>query len=266
MTAVIKKINKNIERMHAKSVVTLPSGRYAFRYPAKSTTPNNAETSVIPRMSGQALVSASPQMLTPILRKPGDFLVIAVIAPTAELVIEIVARSRDALDRANIEVVRLEKQATAPRSLKGKPISLLSRGEQIEPVLLSAVINNEPVVAPSPIAWLADPEKRQRVQAIRIDWAEKPDQIDIEYAVTFEESGTFRTVSSRVGSLLRVPAGASIGGFTARLVGRKAKQFELRWQCVFDAQGYGKLCRSGDESRGRELISIRLAVISLSRL
>lgn len=263
MTTAPKRIKKDIERMHAKSIVTLPSGRYVFRYPGKSTAPNNAETSVIPRISGQALVSSSPQMLTPVLRKPGDFLVIAVIAPSAELVIEIVARSKDALDRANIEVVRLETQATVPRSLKGKPISLLSRGEKIEPVLLSAVINNDPVVAPSPIAWLADPERRQVLQAIRIDWAEKPDQIDVEYAVTFEDSGAVSTVSSRSGGLLRVPAGASIDGFTARLVGRKAKRFELRWQCVFDAQGYGKLCRSGDESRGRGLVSIRMAVVSL---
>jgi len=117
-----------------------------------------------------------------------------------------------------------------------------------------------------PGKWLGDPETARRLEGFTVEWANRPEDVDIAYSCMIDGLGRSPAVLSGgfCGSRRRA---AAITALTVSLVGKNASAFELAMEAVFAGCPPQKM-RSGVEVRGlagREpLVALRAGIVRKS--
>lgn len=176
-----------------------------------------------------------------------------------------------ATESVAIRIMRLDQARKSPATighdlppdLHGQPARLVQEGEHALETRLSGVIDGKPVKAHDGIAWLSSSDPETPIEGFTIDWPGKPAGVDIEYWVEMPRLGRspVMTTGSYCGARGKHTAIRALG---LTLIGKQAKDYELRWQAAFRKAGFSDLAGSGDSrsglSKGDALVGLRIVL------
>ena len=159
-------------------------------------------------------------------------------------------------------------------SLKIDEIKSLDVLPDVKPFSSSIQSDSEQIRLTGHIEWkgdmqqevgerLGDPEENKKIEGFIIEWDDKPKDVDIAYSCTIDGMGVSPVLLSGdfVGTRSR---NLSILGVTISLVGRGAKEFQMKGSVVFSGVKPLNLI-SGVECKGstgrEELISLQVEIL-----
>ena len=250
------------EKIHS---LTLTKGSYRLSY--KAGLPENGllETSVLLHDPSQTKIASSVNMAQPVLKGDTDYLLLFVEGKSTTVSVVIRAASTKALNKAQVELRRIENPRSSPVSLPGRALPLLEKGDQYLPILGAGYSDAVFTPAPDVLAWLANPSLLKPLSGLCLNWVvDKPDRpagINVQIELIYKKSNVSKAIKGSIGKALVVPVDSVITGIKMALLGAASARYELRWQSVFSDVGYSARLSSGAQSLGASLISLRFAVV-----
>jgi hypothetical protein len=219
----------------ANSLVTLQPGMYILRHPKTGLPPLSiSRAAARAEHNGHVQALFTPKTEGSVLRDGTDCIVMQVLnAPVDLLVTAYLEKAGVSVPALKIDKIRLDGDEVMPQRLEvpGKGLSLVGHIERTGDVLAKAGER------------LGVPDTNLRLEGFQVMWPDKPEGVDVEYAVRVERAGAMPP--ARTGSFagLRNSA-ARVVGVTFSLTGPKADQYQIGGK-VFFSGGYEMAIESG---------------------
>jgi hypothetical protein len=219
----------------ANSIVTLQPGMYILRHPKTGMPPisiSRAAANAQHRGHVQALYT--PETEGSVLRDGRDCIVMQVLnAPVDLLVTAYLEKSGAAVPALKIDKIRLDGDDLGNRAIEVPQhgLSMIGHIERTGDVLAREGER------------LGTADSNLRLEGFQLMWPDKPEGVDVEYAVRVERAGPMPAV--RTGNFTGFRnAAARVVGVTFRLVGERAGQFKIGGKASFSG-GYEMPIESG---------------------
>ncbi len=172
-----------MERARQQQTVAINRGLFLVRYAAAEDTarPPMVRVSPDPAPNKDIGVLLHPDHSVPVLWHPDTCLVVRALAP-GKLSVEVVAAQDGSSTAATVRVEPLTQGTPA------SPLAQTKGGGKRSPADLSTLrivghvtgLGDHPVNANE---WLAGPSAPSRIEGFAIEWPDKPDDLEIRYAV-----------------------------------------------------------------------------------
>jgi len=208
----------------ANSIVTLQPGMYILRHPKTGLPPISiSRAAARAEHSGHVQALFTPKTEGSVLRDGSDCIVMQVLnAPVDLLVTAYLEKAGGSVPALKIDKIRLDGDEVAPQRLEvpGKGLSLIGHIERTGDVLAK------------PGGRLGASDGNLRLEGFQVMWPDKPEGVDIEYAVRVERAGAMPP--ARTGSFVGIRnSAARVVGVTFSLVGPKAGDFQIGGKAFF---------------------------------
>jgi hypothetical protein len=216
-------------RVKQRKIATLKRGLFLVRYVAAEddVRPPTVTVTFDRKQRHTLLLVLHPDHSDPVLSRPGSCLVVVAAEP-GELIVEVNPSRSDGSSAATVQIEPLTQGDPGTRLPAPQ---LIGRDGGLRVLGHVAGIGDVFVAADE---WLAGPAAPSRIEGIELEWPDKPDQVDLRYAVTTARpqpvSGRMMQLGEYAGTRGRA---LPITGVVLELSGRKAALYEMRAEAIF---------------------------------
>jgi hypothetical protein len=220
-----------MERAKQRKTVEVDKGLFLVRYTAAEdeVRPPRVRVSPEAKSSKSLTLVLHPDHKEAVLWQPGTGLIVRAVDP-GQLVIEVIPMDEDGSGAATVKIEPLSQGKARSRRSPDPFESSVSAGDF---KILGHVAGIGDVVAEAD-EWIAGPSAPSRIEGISIDWPDKPEDIELRYAVKLARphavSGRMMEAGGYAGTRGRA---LPIVGVVLELSGPRAADHQFAAEAIF---------------------------------